>query len=54
MEYRKGMSVEEYVANNREFLHKLAQSGDSLVKAMALTILIAAGELEETKKENRN
>ena len=45
--YKSALGLIFQFLKNKDFLHDLAQSGDSLVKAMALTILIVAGELEE-------
>ncbi len=44
MEFRKGMTIKEYVEENREWLEKLAMSGELIPRAMALTLLKVAGE----------
>ena len=42
LKYEKGMSVREYAQKNRGWLEKLAQSGNVVVRSMALAVLIVA------------
>jgi hypothetical protein len=42
------MSVREYAQNNRSWLEKLAQSGNVVVRSMALAVLIVA-ESDDTE-----
>lgn len=38
------MDIKEYYERNKDWLQKLAQSGDTIVRAMALVILKEGGE----------
>lgn len=43
--------VEKYVEQNREKLHRLAKHGDTVVRAMALSLL---KQVDETKEEDES
>ena len=43
----KGVSIREYYQENKEWLQKIAQSGDPIVRAMALAVLEVGGEPDE-------
>ena len=41
------MDVKEYYKENKEWLQKLAQSGDPVIRAMALAVLEVGGDRDE-------
>jgi hypothetical protein len=47
MEEREKMSIREYYLENKEWLQKVAQSSDIVVRSMALAILDLGSEPEQ-------
>jgi hypothetical protein len=47
MDDREKLDIREYYQKNKEWLHKIALSGDIVVRSMALVILELGSEPEE-------
>jgi len=41
------LDIKEYYKENKEWLQKLAQSGDPVIRAMALAVLEVGGDRDE-------
>jgi hypothetical protein len=47
VEYKKGTSIKEFYEENKEWLQKIAMSGDIVVRSMALAIMELGADPEQ-------